>query len=52
MFICENCLKDFKNWENFMSDDSYKIKLCEMCKIIKSDCYNIQSKYLELKEGK
>lgn len=39
MFICENCLKDFKNWGKFMSDEPCKIMVCEMCKIIKSDFY-------------
>lgn len=44
MFICEECLKKYKNWGILMSYGP-----CEICKKI-TGCYDIPSKYLELKE--
>jgi len=44
MFICDKCLEKFNNWGLIRSYGR-----CEICGVIQS-CYDIPSKYLELKD--
>jgi len=44
MFVCDRCLEKFNNWGM-----SRSYGLCEICNVIQN-CYDIPSKYLELKD--